>query len=304
MQLQYTTVPPELSKKAQDDTPFFSALPRHVYTLREKGILKSRDVEVLGLLLDYKTAGKTVVCPSHDELKKRLGCSHDTIQRSLARLKQSGLVLAERLRDLRGRWGKWVYDLAAVFTHLPVQSALRTGQYGEQDEPKKRPSTHKRRVSEIDSCFVKADKAARANTQAELSPEAAAAAVDLASQGVDRKAAERLARKHGAEQCRAALALAKQSKGRIQSPGWLVQAVEKGWAGAAGAVPRPPCASPAVVPGYFGGAGQAGGALPPACQPYRPAWGNGAETKTGVSGGERQPFQEARAWLRQKGGRQ
>lgn len=298
--MNYTTFAPELSKRAQADTPFFSPLPRHVYTLREKGTLKSRDVEVLGLLLDYKNAATTTVCPSHDEMKKRLGCSHDTIARSLTRLKQSGLVIAERLRDLRGRWGKWVYDLAAVFTHLPAQSAVRTGQYGEAGEAKKQSSTQVGGVSKVYDCSVKADKEAGTSTQAELSPEAATLVVEIASQGAEEKMVREMVQKHGANRAREVLALAKQQRGKIRCfPAWLRMALKNGWGMSAESGEK----TLSALPGAATEPRAVSAALPPACQPYRPAWERGAEVKESISGGDRQMFQDARAWLKQKGGR-
>ena len=110
---------------------FFSPIPRAVYGLRGEGRLKARDVDVLGLLLDYKGRRRTTVDPSQETLAGRLRCSPDTVQRSLARLAAAGLIVRTRLRDLAGRLGRCVYDLAPTLALMPAQAAkMRRGEWG------------------------------------------------------------------------------------------------------------------------------------------------------------------------------
>ena len=92
---------------------FFSALPRAVGDLRAEGRLIPRDVDVLRELLDHKNRRTSQVDPLQKTLAARMGCSLDTIQRSLARLVAAGLIIKTRMRDARGQLGRCVYDLAA-----------------------------------------------------------------------------------------------------------------------------------------------------------------------------------------------
>lgn len=297
---------------AKASTPFFSAIPRGVMPFLASGQIKGREAALLIVLLDYKNKNGMTVSPSQDELSRRLNCSPDTIQRAAARLKAVGLISWTRVRNAWGRLGKCIYDLSAVFALMPRRAAdLRHGKFGGSESE---ATPQDSGPPKVDSCSVKADKAADNNTQAEMTPEAAAVVVDLASQGVDKKVAHSLAQKHGADKCRAALALAKKSKGKIQSlPGWLRRAVENGWGVSAESAPKPPCASPVPAPGQSGSGGHSGitgqagvgAALPPACQLYRPAWKSGAEQKETqvASDNGRQSFQEAKAWLKKKAGR-
>lgn len=103
--------------------PFFSAIPRAVLERRKGRDLLTRDIEVLALLLDYKQRASTEVSPRQATLAGRLGCSADTIQRSVKRLMAAGLLAKTRLRDGKGRVERCVYDLAATLALMPVQAA-------------------------------------------------------------------------------------------------------------------------------------------------------------------------------------
>jgi len=119
---------------------YFSPIPRAVWDLRRAHHLTPRDVDVLGLLLDYKVYGSPIVAPEQAELAERLDCSTDTISRSVARLRRAGLMVTQRQRDLRGRQGRLEYDLSAVLALMPAQAAkMRCGQWGQPFDG--RPST-------------------------------------------------------------------------------------------------------------------------------------------------------------------
>ena len=75
------------------------------------------------------------MAPSQETLAARLRCGLDTIQRSLARLAAAGLIVKTRLRDLAGRLGKCLYDLAPTLALMPSHAAkMRRGEWGAAGE--------------------------------------------------------------------------------------------------------------------------------------------------------------------------
>lgn len=211
-------------------TPFFSPVPRHVLTLCQNGALKPRDVEVLSLLLDYKSRTGTVVEPRQDTMAKRLRCSTDTIQRSLSRLVKAGLILKTRARDLCGRLGKCLYDLAAVFALMPRKAAkVRHGEYGaaaagqSQTPPATMPQKSGVSIGDLVS-VCQADNGTQAET---VTPPLV---VELIKEGVGEKTAQTIHEKYGAERIRDVVNAARANRRATNRPGWIVAALTQGWA--------------------------------------------------------------------------
>lgn len=235
---------------------FFSALPRAVGDLRAEGVLTPRDVDVLRELLDHKNRRTSQVDPLQRTLAARMGCSLDTIQRSLARLVKAGLITKKRLRDARGQLGRCVYDLALTLALMPRQAAkLRHGHFGQADpapppahEGKARstpPITkpHQSGLSEVDSSDVaKADNNVPASPPVPPSP----VAVALIAQGVFPKVAAGLVERFGGDRCRQALAALGQRRTVRDKPAWVVGCLQGGWAvmAPAAAAARPPSQHP------------------------------------------------------------
>ena len=242
---------------------FFSALPRAVGDLRAQGVLKPRDVDVLRELLDHKNRRTSQVDPLQRTLAARMGCSLDTIQRSLARLVQAGLIAKIRMRDACGRLGQCVYDLAQTLALMPHQAAkMRSGQWGASDtSPSPAPDRkaapagvitkpQKCGFNKADSLdVVQADNIAPAPPQGPPSP----AAVALIAQGVFPRIAAGLVERFGEARCRQALTALGQRRTVHDKPAWVVGCLLQGWTVAASATARPqsqhPYAPPSAPPG-------------------------------------------------------
>ena len=231
-----TLYPNTAEKSCGASSAFFSAIPRAVGDLRAQGKLKPRDVDVLRELLDHKNQRTTQVDPLQKTLAARMGCALDTIQRSLNRLVQAGLITKRRVRDARGRLGRCIYDLAGTLALMPRQAAkLRSGQWGRagqspmpSDEGKASadlPITTPQKcgLSEVDSDSVeKADNRTSAPPNGPSSPVAAA----LAAQGVFPKAAAALVVKFGETRCREVLdAAARVKRFHRSKAAWIVAAL-------------------------------------------------------------------------------
>lgn len=214
---------------------FFSPIPRAVWDLRGQGALKPRDIDVLGLLLDYKNIDTAYVNPRQDTLARRLACSVDTIQRSLTRLAAAGLIVKSRLRSAAGRLGRCVYDLAPTLARLPHRAArMRSGRWGRGPAPTapdscSLPRPHRCGLREEDS-FAQADNSAPAPTSP---PPSAFPASPVAGQmialGVAARAAVRLLAGHGEARCRQALAAAQERRNVHNRPAWLVKCLTEHW---------------------------------------------------------------------------
>lgn len=237
------TVYPNAAGKSISHAPaYFSPIPRAVWDLRRERRLTPRDVDVLGLLLDYKTHSTPIVDPEQNELAARLACSLDTIQRSVARLRRAGLVATQRLRDVRGRLGGTLYDLSAVLDLMPTKAAkMRSGQWGRSAPPPDgkpaprppAPTPQKSGVKESgqDSAVERNNTpASKADAPKEADPVLAAVVISLKDAGVFAARAHTLVQKCGEERCRAVLAAAGRVKHFRQSrAAWIVGALIGGW---------------------------------------------------------------------------
>lgn len=219
--------------------PFFSAIPRAVLERRKGRDLLTRDIEVLALLLDYKQRASTEVSPRQATLAGRLGCSADTIQRSVKRLMAAGLLAKTRLRDGKGRVERCVYDLAATLALMPVQAArLRQGEWGQEPGSERVSRPHGCGVSKADSeSVVQADNSV-AFSPAAVSPAAVSPVVgQLTARGVLARAAQGLVERFGEGRCREALSALSSRPSVRDKAAWLVAALRGNWSLAA---PDPP----------------------------------------------------------------
>lgn len=238
---------------------FFSAIPRAVLDLCQNKVLTSRDVHVLGILLDYKNRRTTEVSPKQETIAARMGCSVPTVERSVARLVKAGLITKTRLRNSLGRLGHCVYDLARTLALMPRQAAkMRGGEYGQAAPPASPPvdgtrppaagstTHHFCRVSEADlSDVVQADTALPQSAPAAPSPVVAR----FVEKGVFPRVAAALVERFGEKCCQEALdglnALKQRQKVR-SAAAWLVGCVQQGWSMTAVPAPRPQAQRPYV----------------------------------------------------------
>ena len=227
---------------------FFSAIPRAVWDLCHGKVLTSRDVLVLGVLLDYKNRHTTQVDPKQETIAGRLGCSVPTVERSVARLVKAGLITKTRLRAALGRMGRCVYDLANTFALMPRQaSKMRGGEYG-QAAPPASPAVdgnglaeaeittpHFCRVSEADSLdVVKADTPAPFSLPSTPlpsvpSPAPSPVVAALLAKGVFPRAARGLVEKFGEERCQQVLSALSERRKVRDNAAWLVGCLHQGW---------------------------------------------------------------------------
>lgn len=231
-----------------DPGAFFSPIPRGVYDLRAAGKLQARDVEVLGLLLDYKGRAASVVSPRQDTLAERLRCSTDTIQRSLRRLESVGLIAAKRLRDTAGRLGRCLYDLAATLALMPRQAAkMRSGAWGAQNGPSLPADAQNKPIapplsmpqkcglSEADKFVAKADNTAPApdpvSVKAPLLPQSAQpdVVVKLISFGMAERIAKSLYAQHGATRCAEVIEAAAAQRRVVSKAAWCYRCLAESW---------------------------------------------------------------------------
>ncbi len=241
---------------------FFSAIPRAVLDLCHRKVLTSRDVHVLGILLDYKNQRTTEVDPKQETIAARMGCSVPTVERSVARLVKAGLITKTRLRNSLGRLGRCVYDLARTLALMPRQAAkMRGGQFGKSAPAAPPPvdgnrppaagsTTHQKcRVSEADlSDVVKADTTLPQSAPAAPSPVVASPVVTgFVEKGVFPRVAAALVERFGEKRCQEALdglnALKQRQKVR-NAAAWLVGCVQQGWSVTTSPPPRPQAQRP------------------------------------------------------------
>jgi predicted transcriptional regulator len=97
----------------------FSVFTRTVLDLCREKKLKRSDMHVINLLLSYADSHSTLVYRRQAELAANLGCSVDTLQRSLKRLVAVGLLAKIRLRTADGKFDQCVYDLAGSLALIP-----------------------------------------------------------------------------------------------------------------------------------------------------------------------------------------
>ncbi len=251
---------------------FFSPLPRAVWGMAQAGQLTGRDVQVLGLLLDYKNARTPIVGPGQRSLARRLACSVDTIQRALSRLVAAGLVAILPQRSTDGRRRGNHYDLSPTLALLPPKAAkMRSGQWGAPPAPPagegdgKRPnlptSTMPQKCGpEAYSCDVEADNTATApGNAAPASPVVA----QLVGVGVFRRVAESLVTRYGSSRVADTLTASALGNRRTNRAGWIVAALLHGWKLSAPAPPpRPRAANNSLPPPPPLGAGAPGGNWP------------------------------------------
>lgn len=230
--------PADSAREARD---FFSPIPRGVWELIEAKRVTRRDAAVLGVLLDYKGRGGTVVYPCQATLAARLGCSVDTVQRSVRRLVAAGLVATKRVRDAAGRVRGISYDLAAALALAPSKAAkLRRGDWGRKEMRELTfPSENnanicaparpqKCGVSEADRFVAEADNSACAQIDP-AAPEPRGVVVDFINLGIPAARAAALVSTHGEARCREALSAAAGRRTIRDRAGWVVQCLSDGW---------------------------------------------------------------------------
>lgn len=203
--------------------PSYSPVPDAVLALVRDGRLQRADAPLLHALLTHKRRGRDEVWPRQQTLAEALGCSVRTVQRGLDRLCAAQLIqkcprvspAGAKLRGLR-------YDLSPLAALLPARPhpvPPGDARHGCRPESKKDKDV-----------VLESNSRPAAVAVGDVSDVCADTVAALTHVGVFPSAAARLAARHGAGRCRAALsALAARPQVRDRAA-WLVACLQGEWA--------------------------------------------------------------------------
>lgn len=222
-------------------TAFFGRIPERAFTLRAERALKSRDLELLGLVMTYAATGRAVVEARQRTFARRLCCSVRTVQRSLSRLAGQGLLAKQYRRDAGGRLLGLAYDVAPTLALMPrarAAAAIKTTanttkttdgesgpEWGAASEMPPAPMRQKSRLPNETSVAERDNSAPAAPATAEPSPVVA----QMIALGVHGRVAATLADRCGEARCQQALAaLERRTKIRDRAA-WCVGCLLEEW---------------------------------------------------------------------------